>query len=188
MSGAGWRIDSASPGSQHDEATARTYLTLPDRLTTGLKIVIVGINPSPAAAETGVAFARAGNRFWPAAIEAGLVSADRDPASALENHSVGFTDVVNRTTAAASELTSEEIRAGFADLELKMAWARPALVVLMGISVWKTYREPRARLGPSGERLGEQPVWVAPNPSGRNAHVTLADLVDHFHRILSAVE
>lgn len=180
-------LDNQSRGGDPDPVVGRAYRTLPDTLRPGLRRVIVGINPSPSAAETGVPFARAGNRFWPAALAAGLASTDRDPVAAMETCGVGFTDIANRTTAAASELTDEELAAGFDDLDLKMAWAQPSLVVLMGISVWRRHRDRDASLGPSKFRIGGRPAWVAPNPSGRNAHITLQGLVDHLEEVLSAV-
>ncbi len=147
--------------------------------------------PSPTAADTGVAFARGGNRFWPAALRAGLVSADRDPRSALVDHGVGFTDVAKRTTAAASDLGPDEITEGLIDLDLKMRWARPSLVVVLGVPVWTSGRPHRGSAVGTGrdgdsaiERIGGCPVQVLPNPSGRNAHVTLDDMVGHLTSVV----
>ena len=60
--------------------------TLPDVVGPGMRVLVCGLNPSLNAADAGVGFARPGNRFWPAAIAAGLVSVDRDPWHALRHH------------------------------------------------------------------------------------------------------
>jgi len=40
--------------------------SLPDYVGPAMRILLVGLNPSPYAADVGVGFARPGNRFWPA--------------------------------------------------------------------------------------------------------------------------
>ncbi len=49
-------------------------------------------------ADAGVGFARPGNRYWPAALAAGLVTVDRDARHALVHHGIGMTDLVKRAT------------------------------------------------------------------------------------------
>ena len=63
---------------------------------------------------SGVGFARTGNRYWSAALAAGIVSRDRDTRHALVHHGVGMTDLVKRATPRADELTTAEYRAGLA--------------------------------------------------------------------------
>ena len=63
-----------------------------------MRLLVCGLNPSIYSADAGVGYARPGNRFWPAAIAAGLVTEDRDPRHALSHHGVGITDLVKRAT------------------------------------------------------------------------------------------
>ena len=77
--------------------------SLPDTVGPNMQVLIIGLNPSPYSADTGIGYGRPGNRFWPAALKAGLVSIDRDPRHALSHHGVGMTDLVRRTTARADE-------------------------------------------------------------------------------------
>ena len=77
--------------------------SLPDTVGPNMQVLIIGLNPSPYSADTGIGYGRPGNRFWPAALKAGLVSIDRDPRHALSHHGVGMTDLVRRTTARAVE-------------------------------------------------------------------------------------
>ena len=72
---------------------------LPDRLARNLRLLICGTNPSPASANARIGYFRNGNRFWPAAMAAGVVTADRDPDRALRVDKVGFTDFVARVEA-----------------------------------------------------------------------------------------
>ena len=53
--------------------------SLPDTVGPGMRLLVCGLNPSVYSADAGIGFARPGNRFWPAAIAAGIVTVDRDP-------------------------------------------------------------------------------------------------------------
>ena len=75
------------------EVVATRIRSLPDTVAPGLRLLVVGLNPSPSSADTAVGFHRAGNRFWPAVLEAGLASIDREPRSALHDHGLGMTDL-----------------------------------------------------------------------------------------------
>ena len=77
--GAGTTLVDATIGLGRAQWTLRREATLPDLVAPLLGVLIVGLNPSVYSAERGVAFARPGNRFWPAAMAAGLVTEDRDP-------------------------------------------------------------------------------------------------------------
>jgi TDG/mug DNA glycosylase family protein len=96
--------------------------TLPDFVGPELRVLMVGLNPSEYAADAGVGFARPGNRFWPAALAAGLVSRDRDPRHALRHHHVGMTDLVKRATPGAATLRRAEYRDGLARVGRLVAW------------------------------------------------------------------
>src|SRR5690606_34333915 len=105
--------------------------SLPDIVARDMRLLVCGLNPSPAAADAGVGFFRAGNRFWPAALASGLVTRDRDPCHALTVHAVGMTDLVKRTTARADELSATEFHAGVGRVERLCAWLRPAAVCMV---------------------------------------------------------
>ena len=85
------------------ELRLKRIRSLPDTVGPNMQVLIIGLNPSPYSADTGIGYGRPGNRFWPAALKAGLVSIDRDPRHALSHHGVGMTDLVRRTTARADE-------------------------------------------------------------------------------------
>ncbi len=145
-----------------------------------MALLVCGLNPSPAAADGGVGFARPGNRFWPAALAAGLVSRDRDPDHALTGHGVGMTDIVKRTTRRADELHTEEYVAGLGRLERLVTWLAPNTVCFVGLAGWRAARDRRAGAGWQPERLGGARVYVMPSTSGLNASSGLADLTAHL--------
>jgi len=154
--------------------------TLPDIVGPGMGVLVCGLNPSIYAADRGVAFARPGNRFWPAALEAGLVSRDRDPWHALRAHGVGFTDLVKRATPRADAVAASEYRAGFARVGWLAHFLHPAVVCLVGLAGWRAAVDPTAVPGVQPARLGGAPVYLMPNPSGVNAHATVATLAAHL--------
>jgi double-stranded uracil-DNA glycosylase len=156
-----------------------------------LKLLFVGINPGLWTAAVGTHFAHPTNRFYPALAAAGITGYEVDRAAGMTDadradlisRGVGITNLVGRASARASELSAEELREGGERLLRFVADHRPAVVAIAGISA---YRE---AFGERGAVLGRQPetldsatrwsgaeLWVVPNPSGLNAHETVATL------------
>jgi TDG/mug DNA glycosylase family protein len=159
---------------------------LRDVVVPGLDVLFCGINPSLMSAARGHHFARPGNRFWPALHLAGLtprrLSPDED--GELPRYGLGVTNVVDRPTRTAAELTTEELRAGAAALAELVARYRPGVLAVLGITAWRVaFDRPRAVLGVQPERIGGATTWVAPNPSGLNAHHQLPDLAAFYRRL-----
>ena len=183
--GAGFELDElrvADPSWEHGRvvARARRARTLPDTVGRGMRMLVCGLNPSLYAADAGVGFARPGNRFWPAALAAGLVTVDRDADHALWHHGVGMTDLVKRATVAASELTGDEYRAGLDRVERLVRWLRPGAVCFVGLAGWRVAVDRRAQPGTQPARLADVPVYVMPSTSGLNARTSLDDLTEHL--------
>ena len=145
----------------------------------GLQVLFCGINPSLRSGETGFHFARPGNRFWPALHLAGFTPRvlRPDESAELPGYGVGVTNLVDRSTRAAADLSDDDLRAGLTALgELAERW-QPRTVAILGIGAFRTaFARPRATLGPQPETVGGRPVWALPNPSGLNAHFQVADL------------
>ena len=90
---------------------------------------------------------------------------------------IGITNVVPTASARADELTRAEVRAGALALDAKVADVRPAVVAVLGLTVYReAFARPRAVAGLQPERLAGAVLWVLPNPSGLNAHETVATL------------
>jgi double-stranded uracil-DNA glycosylase len=152
---------------------------LPDVIAADLDILFCGINPSLMSAARGHHFARPGNRFWPALHLAGLTPRRLAPEEDrhLLEYGLGVTNVAARPTRTAAELTVAELREGAAALGDLVSRYRPRVLAVLGVTAWRTaFERPKARLGLQPERVGGVETWVAPNPSGLNAHHQLADL------------
>jgi double-stranded uracil-DNA glycosylase len=184
--GAGFEPDEVGPAARHGSAErrvvarARRARTLPDTVGPRMRLLICGLNPSLYAADAGVPFARPGNRFWPAALAAGLVSVDRNPDHALSHHGLGMTDLVKRATVAADELTTAEYRNGLGRVERLVRWLRPSGVCFVGLAGWRAAVDRRARPGRQSQGLGGVHVYVMPSTSGLNARTSLDELTGHL--------
>jgi TDG/mug DNA glycosylase family protein len=144
----------------------------------GLTLLFVGINPSLRSAEVGHHFARPGNRFYPALYAAGITPRLLSPSedATLLEHGIGVTNIAERPTRAADELTRDELRDGATALDRAVRDAQPKLVAMLGLTAYKTAFERRqATMGLQTDTIGGRPVWVLPNPSGLNAHYKPAD-------------
>jgi TDG/mug DNA glycosylase family protein len=171
------------------ELTAAAGLTLPDVVGPGLRVLFCGINPGLYSAAVGHHFARPGNRFWPALHAAGFTERLLLPTEdrLLLQFGYGLTNLVERATAGADELSAAELVAGLALLEQKVRRHGPQWVAVLGIGAYRTaFRHPRASLGRQPERLAGAGVWVLPNPSGLNAHHQPGRLATAFDELRRA--
>lgn len=162
-----------------------------DLVGPGLKLLFVGINPGLWTAAVQTHFAHPTNRFYPALAAAGITGYEVDRVAGMSDadrahlmgRGIGITNLVRRASARASELSREELREGGERLRRFVAEHRPAVVAVAGISAY------RDAFGERGAVLGRQPetlesaadwsgaaLWVVPNPSGLNAHETVATL------------
>jgi TDG/mug DNA glycosylase family protein len=182
--GAGFTVlDLSRSGGTRNEwihALARRERTLPDAVGPGMRLLVCGLNPSEYAADAGVGFARPGNRFWPAALQAGIVTRDRDPRHALARDGVGMTDLVKRATVGAKQLTRAEYRDGAARVERLVRWLQPGAVCFVGLAGWRAAVDAKAAAGVQPHGFGGVPAYVMPNTSGLNARTPLAELADHL--------
>lgn len=174
-----------------EELRAAVDRTVPDVIGPDLKVLFCGINPGLYSAATGHHFARPGNRFWPSLHRAGITPRILSPAEERELLSLGYgiTNIVRRASAAASELSAEELRTGGHRLVAKVKKYRPRYLAVLGISAYRqAFERPKAELGPQPERIGPTALWVLPNPSGLNAHYQLADLAQQFRELREAAD
>jgi double-stranded uracil-DNA glycosylase len=158
---------------------------VPDLVGPGVRLVFVGINPGLRTAATQIHFGNPGNRFRPALVGAGILEppADgragmtEDDLATLVRRGIGITNLVRRATARADELGRDELVAGRAELESFAVRHRPRVVAILGITAYRTaFAAPRATPGRQPADLGPAQLWVVPNPSGLNAHASVASL------------
>ncbi|MBI4305113.1 MAG: G/U mismatch-specific DNA glycosylase [Chloroflexi bacterium] len=160
--------------------------TVDDIIAPGLAVLFCGINPGLYSGAVGHHFARPGNRFWAALHMSGFTDRQVSPFEEEEllRHRLGITNLVERSSATADELTVEELENGAERVRSKAAQYQPGFVGFLGIGAY------RAAFGRSSAQIGEQPetfgktgIWVLPNPSGRTAHYLLEDFADAFRKL-----
>lgn len=154
---------------------------LRDRIRPGVRVLFVGINPGIRSSLTGHHFAGFSNRFWKLLYESRLVPEPigYEDDGRLPEWGYGITNIVPRPTPGIDTLRPEEYVAGRARLRRKILRYRPQLVAAVGVTVFRALfpeRKDAVKLGLQPERIGESAVFVLPNPSGRNANFTYAEM------------
>ncbi len=161
------------------EVKAAENSRVPDIIAPQLKVLFCGINPSLYSAVVGHHFARPGNRFWKTLHGAGFTDRLFSPAEDRDLLELGYgiTNIVDRATARADELSPAELIAGQQALAAKIETFQPQVLAILGVSAYRTaFSRPKAQVGFQEERVGSTQLWILPNPSGLNAHYQLADL------------
>ena len=165
--------------------------TVPDVIAPDLKVLFCGINPSLYTAFTGHNFARPGNRFWPALHAAGFTPRLYQPheQQLLLELGYGLTNIVDRATAAAAELSAAELIEGGINLVEKVIEYRPKVLALLGITAYReAFGKPSAAVGMQENAIGDTKLWVLPNPSGLNAHFPPKQLAKVYSELRVYVE
>lgn len=161
---------------------------LRDRIAPGVRVLFVGINPGIRSSLTGHHFAGFSNRFWKLLYDAKFVPepitfADDDR---LPEWGYGITNIIARPSRGIDELRREEYAAGRVRLRSKVRRYQPAVVALVGVTVFRAMfpdRKGAVSLGLQEERLGDSAVFVLPNPSGRNANFSYAEMLAAFRAL-----
>lgn len=172
-----------------EELLAAAGKSVPDIIAGDLAILFCGINPGLYSGAVGHHFARPGNRFWPALHMGRITDKLLSPYDEREllNFGCGITNIVNRATAMASELSHQELQQGAKRLARKVRRYKPAILAILGIDAYrKAFGKKTALIGPQEDLIGSSKVWVLPNPSGLNAHYQLYDLAVLFKKLKCA--
>ena len=176
-------------GFSRAELEAFRDATVPDLIGPRLRLLFVGINPGLWTAAVQTHFARPGNRFYPALRRAGVLTRDIDLGRGMTDddrrhfldRGLGITNLAPRATARADELTPAELRDGSRRLTDLVHTRQPRVVAVLGISAYRiAFGKPKAQAGEQPEPIAGARLWVVPNPSGLNAHDTIASLADAY--------
>jgi TDG/mug DNA glycosylase family protein len=166
-----------------------------DLVGSGLRLLFVGINPGLWTAAVKTHFAHPTNRFYPALAAAGITDYEIDRVAGMSDadrahlvaRGIGITNLVRRASARASELSAEELREGGARLQRFVAEHRPEVVAIAGVTAYRdAFGERAAVPGRQPDTLDSAALWsgatlwVVPNPSGLNAHETVATLATAY--------
>lgn len=178
----------APPTRQQLQAAYGTVI--PDLAGPGMRVLLVGINPSLYSGYTATHFARPGNRLWRTLHDAGFTDRRLHPSetAAIVAAGLGITNLVARATARADELIDEEVRAGLGPLGALVRRWSPSWVAFLGISTYRVaFNAPRATVGRQPGQFEGAGVWVLPNPSGLNAHYQQPDLTAAYAELKKAI-
>ena len=154
------------------ERTEPDRAPLADLIASGLRALIVAINPSSQSVGIGHSFSSPSNPFWRLLHESGLTPMRLQPSEEhqLLDQGLGLVSTVWRATPSAAVLSLAERRAGAARVRGLVERYEPQLVALLGLTLYPLYVPTGTSRGPGlkPERLGSAEVYVLPNPSGRN--------------------
>ena len=165
----------------------RSVQALRDRIAPGVRVLFVGINPGIRSAETGHHFAGYSNRFWKLLYESKLVDEPIDwrADDRLTEWGFGITNLVARETPGIDTLSRDECAAGVELLRAKVRRFRPDIVAFVGVSLyrWIYGAKGPVALGPQHDTFEGAQVFVLPNPSGRNANFSYAEMLAAFRKL-----
>ena len=170
--------------------------TLPDYLEHNLKIISIGLNPSPISVDAGFYFANPRNRFWISLNKSRLVDNELVPGEAamqelFRHYRIGFTDLVKRSTRSGNELRAADFREGAAVLKEKLLEYQPGIAWFHGKVAYKKYlkyaegRDMDIPWKAQKYFIGKSRVFVTPNPSPANATFSVDDLVRFYNDLVS---
>ena len=184
-------------------SNAYDFETLPDYLAPNLELVFIGINPGIFSVRKGHYFARGTTRFWPAFSASKLSAQIRNALgvqvlrpehdSTFPRFGIGFTDVIKRPTANVSELDRREFEEWTPRLLNKLRRYKPRVACFHGLTGYRPFlkfglkQAGQPSLGAQQQVVGGTRLFVVPNPSGANAHFTVADQTAWYDRLAEFV-
>ena len=169
-----------------------------DRVRLPVKVLFVGINPGIRSAAIGHHFAGYSNRFWKLLFDARLVPEPIGPEddSRLPEWGFGITNLIPRSTPGIDTLTPQEYIDGERALRRKVRRWKPEIVAFVGVTLYRAVFEnrkkgtgvvPFSRCGLQPGRFEGARVFVLPNPSGRNANFSYAQMLAAFRLLARSV-
>ena len=188
------RVAAVPALARPDEDWSR--LRLRDRIDPGVRVLFVGINPGVRSAQTGHHFAGPSNRFWKLLVESGLAP---EPITYVDDVRLpewgfGITNLIARPSPGIDDLSPREYLEGWKTLETKVRRYKPEVLALVGVTVYrallpmldparKRTRTTEPAVGPQPQVLHGARVFVLPNPSGRNANFSYAEMLEAFREL-----
>jgi len=161
-----------------------------------VRVLLIGINPGVMSALTGHHFAGPTNRFWRLLYESGVVP---EPVThqddvRLPQWGIGMTNLIARPSPGIDVLKPAEYVEGWRILERKIARFRPEIVAFVGVTMYRALWKVLGHTDPPQIQPGFQKAtvhgartFVLPNPSGRNANFTYAEMLDAFRALRRAM-
>lgn len=167
--------------------------TLPDVIEHNLDILIIGINPGLMSAFKGHHYPNPGNHFWKCLFLSGLTEQQLNylhDQSLPQKYSIGFTNMVERTTPGSKDLSSKEIREGGRQLLDKLQTYRPLIAAFNGKGIYEIFCKETFGVKAKNLEFGLQPYkipqtetvcFLMPSSSPRCAQFPRAQDKVHFY-------
>ncbi|KAF1914206.1 uracil-DNA glycosylase-like protein [Ampelomyces quisqualis] len=130
-----------APSKYADPSKYAHLSPLVDILEPNLICVFVGTNPGVQTAAAGHAYAHPSNHFWKLLYTSGLTDRRLRPEedrSLPDLYCMGNTNIVERPSKDAAELSKEEMAAGTANLDAKFLKYKPEAVCIVGKGIWES--------------------------------------------------
>ena len=188
-------------GGRRKDEGGIPFPRLRDRIKPGVLVLFVGINPGVRSAQTGHHFAGYSNRFWKLLAESRLVP---EPITYLDDDRLaefgfGITNLIARPSPGINDLAPREYLDGWKELSRKVKRYRPQVLALVGVTLYRAILPlidgTGGRSSVTGSVLGSQPhlvhgarVFVLPNPSGRNANFSYAEMLGAFAALRRSIQ
>jgi TDG/mug DNA glycosylase family protein len=164
---------------------------LRDHIKPGVRVLFVGINPGLRSAAIGHHFAGYSNRFWKLLYESKLIpeNIQTEDDHRLPDWRFGITNLVPRATPGIGTLRPQEYGEGLRVLRRKVRRFKPEIVAFVGVSLYRSIfgKKGPVNLGRQIEQFEGADVFVLPNPSGRNANFSYAEMLAAFRKLKPAL-
>jgi TDG/mug DNA glycosylase family protein len=158
--------------------------TLPDHLRKGMKLVIVGCNPTESSVRVGHYYAGRDNPFWPIMYESGVMPEpfDYHDDKRVIEFGIGLTDLVKRPSKTVEELKREDFAEGRIVLSQKLEEFAPRVVAFNGKLTYEQFAQRKCKFGLQKESLYGARVYVLPATPGA-ADDKRSEKVQHFRKL-----
>lgn len=158
--------------------------TLPDHLRKGMKLVIVGCNPTESSVRVGHYYAGRDNPFWPIMYESGVMPEpfDYHDDKRVIEFGIGLTDLVKRPSKTVEELKREDFAEGRIVLSQKLEEFAPRVVAFNGKLTYEQFAQRKCKFGLQKESLYGARVYVLPATPG-TAEDKRSEKVAHFRKL-----
>jgi TDG/mug DNA glycosylase family protein len=163
--------------------------TLPDHLRKGMKLVIIGCNPTDSSVRVGHYYAGRDNPFWPILFESGVVPEpfDYHDDKRVIEFGIGLTDLVKKPSKTSDLLTREDFAEGRIVLSQKLEEFGPRVVAFNGRLTYEQFAQRKCKFGLQKEKLYGARVFVLPATSGAAAG-NKKDAILHFRKLAQLVK
>lgn len=163
--------------------------TLPDYLRKGMKLVIVGCNPTESSVRAGHYYAGRGNPFWPLLFDSGVVPEpfDYPDDRRIIEFGIGLTDLVKRPTKTVEELKREDFAEGRFVLSKKLEEFLPRVIAFNGRLPFEQFAQRKCKYGVQKELLYGARIYVLPATIEQNAR-NRGERLRHFRKLAQLVK